>query len=73
MEGGHRFMAAWRKEEVDAARQCQEKIEKTRLGGLRVVIAHASVVFCEATPIALADESKKSLHGRETNRDLRKT
>ena len=24
-EGGRRFMAAWRKEEVDAARHCQEK------------------------------------------------
>ena len=37
----------------------------------KVVIAHASVEFCEATPIGLADESKKSLYGRETDRDLR--
>ena len=30
-EGGRRFMAAWRKEEVDAVRHHQEKIEATRL------------------------------------------
>ena len=30
-EGGRRFMAAWRKEEVDAARHCQEKREAARL------------------------------------------
>ena len=33
-EGGRRFMAAWRKEKVDAARHCQEKREATRLGNL---------------------------------------
>ena len=33
-EGGRRFVAAWRKEEVDAARHCQEKREATRLGKL---------------------------------------
>ena len=33
-EGGRRFMAAWRKEEVDAARHRQEKREATRLGNL---------------------------------------
>ena len=33
-EGGRRFMAAWRKEEVDAARPRQEKREATRLGKL---------------------------------------
>ena len=32
----------------------------------KVVIAHGSVYFCEATPIGLPDESKKSLYGRET-------
>ena len=37
----------------------------------KVVIAHGSVEFCEATPIGLANESKKSLHGREADRDLR--
>ena len=31
-EGGQRFMAAWRKEEVDAARHRQEKSEEARLG-----------------------------------------
>ena len=45
------------------------------LGGIdetgKVVIGHRSVEFCEATPIGLADESKKSLYGRETDRDLR--
>ena len=34
-EGGRRFMAAWRKEEVDAARHCREKREATRLGKLQ--------------------------------------
>ena len=37
----------------------------------KVVIAHGSVEFCEATPIGLADESKEPLYGRETDRDLR--
>ena len=36
----------------------------------KVVIAHGSVEFCEATPIGFADESKESLYGRETDRDL---
>ena len=31
-EGGRRFMAAWRKEEVDAAKHRQKKREATRLG-----------------------------------------
>ena len=34
MEGGRRFMAAWREEQVDAARHRQEKRETTRLGKL---------------------------------------
>ena len=33
-EGGRRFIAAWRKEEVDVARHRQEKREATRLGKL---------------------------------------
>ena len=33
-EGGRRFMATWRKEEVDAARHRQEKGEATRLGNV---------------------------------------
>ena len=63
-------MAAWRKEEVDATRHRQEKREATRPSA-KVVIAHGSVEVCEATPIGLADESKESLYGRETDRDLR--
>ena len=33
-EGGRRFMAAWRKVEVDAARHRQEKREAAKLGNL---------------------------------------
>ena len=69
-EGGRRFMAACRKEEVDAARLRQEKREATRQGKI-VVIAHGSVEFCKATPFDLVDESRESLYGRETERDLR--
>ena len=47
-------MAAWRKEEVDAARHRQKR-EATRLG--KFLSPHGSVEFCEATPIGLADES----------------
>ena len=35
------------------------------------VVSHGSVEFCEATPTGPADESKESLYGRETDRDLR--
>ena len=70
-EGGRRFMAAWRKEDVDAARHRQEKREATRLEKLlshterdnetgKIVIAHGSVELSEATRIGLVDESKKS-------------
>ena len=58
MEGGRRFMAAWRKEEVDAAKHRQERGNKTG----KVVTAHGSVEFCE---------SKESLYERKTDRDLR--
>ena len=44
-------MAAWRKEEVDAARHRQEKREATRLGNL--LSQTGGVEFCEATPIGL--------------------
>ena len=37
----------------------------------KIAITHGSVEFCEATPICLADESKESLYGRETDRDRR--
>ena len=69
-EGGRRFVAAWMKEELDAARHRQEKGEGTSQGN-KVVIASGSVEFCEATPIGVADESKVSLYGRETDRDPR--
>ena len=39
-EGGRSFMAAWRKEKVDAARHRQEKREATRLGNL---LSHTGV------------------------------
>ena len=34
MEGGRRFLATWRKQDVDAARHRKEKREATRLGNL---------------------------------------
>ena len=37
----------------------------------KLVIAHGSVKFCEATPIGLVDEPKIPLYGRGTDRDLR--
>ena len=37
----------------------------------KVVIAHGSVEFCEATPTGTVDKSKESLYGREMGRDLR--
>ena len=43
-------MAAWRKEEVDAARYREEKRGATGLE--KVVIAHGIVEFREATPLA---------------------
>ena len=39
----------------------------------KIVVAHGRVEVCEATTIGLADESKESLYGRETDRDLRST
>ena len=69
-EGGRRFMAAWRKEELDVRGQTSPGEERDNEAG-KVVIARGSVEFCEATPIGLADESKESLYGRETDRDLR--
>ena len=50
-------MAAWRKEEVDAARHRQEKRDEANEPG-KLVIADGSVKFCEATPIGLVDEPK---------------
>ena len=73
-------MTAWRKEEVDAARHLASSTVVSILiliGDRRgsetgkVVIAHGSVEFCEATSFDLIDESKESLlYRRETDRDL---
>ena len=68
-EGGRRFIAAWRNEEEDAVRHRQQKREAIETG--KVDIAHGRVEFREAKPIGLADESKESLYGRETDRGLR--
>ena len=49
-EGGRRFMAAWRKEEVDAARHRQEKRGATRLGKL---LSHTETQnFAKRHPLA---------------------
>ena len=49
-EGGRRLMAAWRTEEVDAARHCQEKREATRLGQL---VSHTEAYnFAKRHPMA---------------------
>ena len=66
--GGRRFVAAWRKEMVDAARHRQEKREATRLGKLS---PHTNRRTCEATPMAEStSQSNPTRYGRETNRDL---
>ena len=70
-EGGRRLMAAWGKVEADVASGISRRRERQRDWEREVVIAHESVEFCEAAPIGLADESKESLHERETDRDLR--
>ena len=69
-ECGQRLLAAWKEEDVDTARHRQKNREATILGKL-LSHTHESVEFCEATTIGLADESKESLYGRETDRDLR--
>ena len=48
--GGRRFMAAWRKDDVDAARRRQEKREATRPG--KFVIAYGGVEFAKRHPLA---------------------
>ena len=65
-------MAAWRQEEEDAARHRQEKREATRLEKESCYRTRKPRIMqlCEATPIGLVDESKESLYGRETDRDL---
>ena len=74
MESGRRFMIAWRKEEVEAARYRQEKREATRLG--RKLLSHTDPCrgrrrILRSDTHRLVDESKESLCGPETDRDLR--
>ena len=54
-------MAAWRIEEVDAARLRQEKREATRLW--ETCDRTRKCRTCEATPIGLVDEPKESCSG----------
>ena len=58
-------------EEIRCRRGLTSPAKKRGNESGKVVIAHGSVEFCEATPIGLVDESKESLYGRETDRDLR--
>ena len=58
-EGGRRFMAAWRKESVDAATS-PGKRERQRESG-KVVILHGRTG--EATPFGLVDKPKESCTG----------
>ena len=73
MEGGRKFMAAWRKEEVDAARHRQEKREATRLGKLSSHTDSCRHRILRSDTHRLADEPRESLslYGPETDRDLR--
>ena len=53
-EGGRRVRAARRKKRVDAARHAPGEERSNETG--KIVIAHGSVEFCEATPFDLVDE-----------------
>ena len=57
-QGGRRFMAAWKKERVDAARHLQEKRKATRLGE-SCYRTWKRKTF-KATTIGLVDEPKES-------------
>ena len=46
--------AAWGKKKVDAARHAPGEERSNETG--KIVIAHGSVEFCEATPFDLVDE-----------------
>ena len=56
-ERGRRFMAAWRKEEVDAVRHRQAKGEAERLG--KLYRTRKRRILRSDTPIGLADDRKK--------------
>ena len=65
-EGGRRFMVAWRKEEVDAARHRQERREATRLGKL---LSHTEAQnFAKRYRLAWSTSRTNSLYGRATDR-----
>ena len=49
-EGGWKFMVAWRNEELDAARHCQEKREANETR--KVVIVHGSVELVKRYQLA---------------------
>ena len=70
-EGGRRVEVHGRVEKVRGRRGQTSPGEERGNEIGKVGIAHGSVEFCEATPNGLADESKESLYGRETDRDLR--
>ena len=57
-EDGRRFMAAWREEEVDAARHRQEKREATILG--KLLLHTKAQNFAKLHPLSLKREITKS-------------
>ena len=65
-EGGRRYMAAWRKEEVDVAKRDQKKRGTVSLENWHRTLTHRT---CEATSIGPVDEPKESCSD-ETDRDL---
>ena len=58
-------------EEIRGSRRLTSPEEEKGYETWKVVIVHGSAELCEVTPIGLADESKESLYGRETDRGLR--
>ena len=69
-KGGLRFMAAWRKEEVDAARHRQEKREATKLGKL---VSYTEAWNLRSETNWPSRRAEGTLYERETDRDLRST
>ena len=66
-EGGRRFTAAWRKEEVDAARHRQEKREATRL---EKSLSYIEAQILRSNNKWTSRRAEGILYMRETNRDL---
>ena len=65
-EGGWSFMAAWKKEEIDAARHRQEKREATRLGNLLSQTGEYN--FAKPHPSALLTSRKILVRTRDRTR-----